>query len=47
VNYDVQAIRQHFPSLDTGIAFFDGPGGSQVPDVVEFQTARLLWGLVD
>jgi cysteine desulfurase family protein (TIGR01976 family) len=34
VNYDVQAIRQHFPSLDTGIAFFDGPGGSQVPDVV-------------
>jgi cysteine desulfurase family protein (TIGR01976 family) len=34
VNYDVQAIRQHFPSLATGIAFFDGPGGSQVPDVV-------------
>jgi cysteine desulfurase family protein (TIGR01976 family) len=34
VNYDVQRIRQHFPSLNTGISFFDGPGGSQVPDVV-------------
>jgi cysteine desulfurase family protein (TIGR01976 family) len=34
VTYDVGAIRQHFPSLETGIAFFDGPGGSQVPDVV-------------
>ena len=34
MEYDVQAIRQHFPSLNSGIAFFDGPGGSQVPDVV-------------
>ncbi|MDP1851416.1 MAG: aminotransferase class V-fold PLP-dependent enzyme, partial [Candidatus Planktophila sp.] len=32
--YDVQKIRAHFPSLNTGLAFFDGPGGSQVPDVV-------------
>ena len=34
MNYDVQQIRQYFPSLNTGISFFDGPGGSQVPDVV-------------
>ncbi|MEI9906687.1 MAG: cysteine desulfurase-like protein [Actinomycetota bacterium] len=32
--YDVSKIRSHFPSLDTGIAYFDGPGGSQVPQVV-------------
>lgn len=29
--YDVQKIRNDFPSLDSGLAFFDGPGGSQVP----------------
>jgi cysteine desulfurase family protein (TIGR01976 family) len=34
MTYDVNKIRSHFPSLDTGLAFFDGPGGSQVPDVV-------------
>ena len=34
MNYDVTRVRSHFPSLDTGIAYFDGPGGSQVPDVV-------------
>lgn len=32
--YDVDAVRQHFPSLKEGAAHFDGPGGSQVPDVV-------------
>lgn len=31
MTYDVQKIRSHFPSLNTGLAFFDGPGGSQVP----------------
>ncbi|GLW27793.1 cysteine desulfurase-like protein [Actinoplanes regularis] len=25
------ALRAHFPSLDHGIAFFDGPGGTQTP----------------
>jgi len=30
----VNKVRSHFPSLNTGLAFFDGPGGSQVPDVV-------------
>ena len=34
VAYDVNAIRKHFPALEGGAAHFDGPGGSQVPDVV-------------
>ena len=34
MDYDIDRIRSHFPSLNTGLAFFDGPGGSQVPDVV-------------
>lgn len=34
VAYDVNAIRKHFPALENGAAHFDGPGGSQVPDVV-------------
>jgi cysteine desulfurase family protein (TIGR01976 family) len=34
VPYDIDAVRQHFPSLKEGAAHFDGPGGSQVPDVV-------------
>ena len=29
--FEVARIRKDFPSLETGIAFFDGPGGSQVP----------------
>ncbi|MFZ9910367.1 MAG: cysteine desulfurase-like protein [Candidatus Nanopelagicaceae bacterium] len=32
--YDVTRIRKDFPSLESGIAYFDGPGGSQVPRVV-------------
>ena len=32
--YDVQALRAHFPSLAGGTAYFDGPGGTQTPDVV-------------
>ena len=32
--YDVARIRADFPSLESGIAFFCGPGGSQVPRVV-------------
>jgi cysteine desulfurase family protein (TIGR01976 family) len=31
MTYDVHAIRSHFPALDSGDAFFDGPGGTQVP----------------
>jgi cysteine desulfurase family protein (TIGR01976 family) len=29
--YDIGAVRSHFPSLESGVAHFDGPGGSQVP----------------
>jgi cysteine desulfurase family protein (TIGR01976 family) len=32
--YDVAKIRAHFPALESGLAFFDGPGGTQTPDVV-------------
>ena len=31
---DVVRVRSHFPSLRSGAAHFDGPGGSQTPDVV-------------
>ncbi len=31
---DVAAIRSHFPALGEGAAHFDGPGGTQTPDVV-------------
>lgn len=34
VKYDVQKIRRDFPALNSGLAFFDGPGGSQVPSQV-------------
>ncbi|WP_323095444.1 cysteine desulfurase-like protein [Intrasporangium sp. YIM S08009] len=32
--FDVDRVRSHFPSLRSGAAHFDGPGGSQTPDVV-------------
>jgi len=32
--YDVARLRARIPALDSGLAFFDGPGGSQTPDVV-------------
>jgi cysteine desulfurase family protein (TIGR01976 family) len=31
---DVDAVRRRFSSLDSPLAFFDGPGGTQVPDEV-------------
>ena len=31
---DVAALRARFPALRSGTAFFDAPGGSQIPDVV-------------
>jgi len=39
LNYDVQYVRQQFPALDLMVdgnkaAFFDGPGGTQVPQRV-------------
>ena len=32
--YDVERVRAHFPALSHGVAHFDGPGGSQVPQAV-------------
>jgi len=34
MQYDVEAVRAQFPALAEGIAHFDGPGGTQVPDAV-------------
>ncbi len=31
---DVAAVRSQFPALAAGVAYFDGPGGSQVPAAV-------------
>jgi cysteine desulfurase family protein (TIGR01976 family) len=34
VAIDVSAVRRRFSALDRPLAFFDGPGGTQVPDEV-------------
>src|SRR5256885_5551538 len=34
VAFDVAAVRARFSALETGLAFFDGRGGTQVPDEV-------------
>ena len=44
--YDVEALRQHFPSLREGAAHFDGPGGSQVPDLVGDVVRATLIGAI-
>ena len=31
---DITALRAQFPSLASGLAFFDGPGGTQTPSLV-------------
>ncbi len=40
--FEVERVRRHFPSLAAGVAHFDGPGGTQVPDVVGGAMARTL-----
>jgi cysteine desulfurase family protein (TIGR01976 family) len=42
MTYDVAAVRASFPALKEGVAHFDGPGGSQVPDVVGEAVASVL-----
>ena len=44
MSLDVAALRSHFPSLDGGIAHFDGPGGTQTPRQVGEAVARTLTG---
>jgi cysteine desulfurase family protein (TIGR01976 family) len=34
IAYDVEAVRARFSALQTELALFDGPGGTQVPDSV-------------
>ncbi|MCZ2821603.1 cysteine desulfurase-like protein [Modestobacter sp. VKM Ac-2977] len=40
--FDVAALRAHFPALTDGAAHFDGPGGSQTPDVVAQAVAATM-----
>ena len=40
--FDVAAVRAQFPSLADGLAFLDGPGGTQVPQSVIDATADCL-----
>ncbi len=42
--YDVAAVRSHYPALASGEAFFDGPGGTQVPQPVIDAVSRTLAG---
>jgi len=42
VAFDVEAVRKRFSALRSPLAFFDGPGGTQVPDEVIEAIARYL-----
>jgi cysteine desulfurase family protein (TIGR01976 family) len=40
--YDVEAVRTVFPALVEGLAHFDGPGGTQVPEPVAAAVAGTM-----
>jgi len=42
MSMDVAAVRTAFPALTDGVAYFDGPGGSQVPRAVADAVADTL-----
>lgn len=42
--YDIARIRSEFPSLESGWAQFDGPGGTQTPRAVGDAVASVLTG---
>ncbi|MGW5877537.1 cysteine desulfurase-like protein [Nocardiopsis terrae] len=42
--FDLDSFRSGFPSLKSGIAHFDGPGGTQTPERVGEAIARTLTG---
>ena len=44
MSFDVASFRAGFPSLESGIAHFDNPGGTQTPAVVGEAIARTLTG---
>ena len=46
MTYDVKRIRARMPALAYGTAYFDGPGGTQTPDiVVSAMAAAMLAGM--
>ncbi|MBZ5737688.1 cysteine desulfurase-like protein [Nocardioides mangrovi] len=46
MSLDLDRIRKDFPALDGGVAYFDGPGGSQTPrQVPEAMLAAMTAGL--
>ncbi len=42
MGFDVEAVRKQFPALSEGAAHFDGPGGSQTPQVVADAVATTM-----
>src|SRR5262249_61716037 len=44
MSLDVAALRAKFPSLASGIAHFDGPGGTQTPAIVGQAIVSVLTG---
>jgi cysteine desulfurase family protein (TIGR01976 family) len=42
MTYDVETVRAQFPALAEGLAHFDGPGGTQVPEAVATAVAGAL-----
>ncbi len=44
MDYDVERVRACFPALHDGTAYFDGPGGSQVPRQVAHAVASTMAG---
>jgi cysteine desulfurase family protein (TIGR01976 family) len=42
MGFDVERVRAHFPALGDGVAYFDGPGGSQVPRSVADAVATTM-----
>ncbi|HEX5510833.1 MAG TPA: cysteine desulfurase-like protein [Actinomycetales bacterium] len=44
MTFDVDALRSSFPSLESGWAHFDGPGGTQTPRQVGEAIAQTLTG---
>lgn len=42
MSFDVAAVRAQFPALASGVAHFDGPGGTQTPSSVGAAIARTI-----
>jgi cysteine desulfurase family protein (TIGR01976 family) len=42
MSFNVDLIRKDFPSLNSGIAYFDGPGGTQTPQIVGDAIAKAI-----